>query len=447
MKSSTPYALLAAFVLSAMRLGAQSAPIQFDICPVMWSDSTPARVDSVRVTATLASGAFSHLTFPANANSECISVSIPSFVQQSGATYQLAGFKQGAELNGLSVNDLVLLRSQILGIDNYNPLLDLIADANNSIGLTTFDLVLLQQRMLSVSNTANLIWVGLPEYWDLSQINAPSICCNSLTLAELSTLSGGEVRLLFFKKGDADGDANPLIDDYLPNYQTDIEITTPDSPPMVAQEVRSIPFLYDQQAGPALNGIQMRFSFDPNRMEFLDLIPGKMNVQSVVSTSDIRLIGLSNFTVGSSDDTLFQVKIKAKVAGNPSSFLTLVPDYIPATGSVGDLFNSTPSIARINVSPTSDVSGPGAFANVRVWPNPVGAAGATISFESIENEDIELIINDLAGRTIYQKIISVAPGSHQIGLSSAELPRSGVAYIQVRSGQRVSTLRVLCAGQ
>ncbi len=435
---------IAFFLLVFGQKTVAQSPIQFTVCPKMWSTGAAVKVDFVEMQIKNPSFPVASMVFPAT-GADCIEITVPTGLQNSGSTYHFEGLKDETGLNGITMNDVWELRLHILGIKPFgSPFPILASDINNSFSMTTFDLVLIQKKLLGLPDNGQFSWHSLPGYWDFSLMipnpfNNPA-CCQNLSLAELATFQNDSMDLVFYKKGDVDGDADPQLDNFSPNF-TETARLGMGNQQFAAGETKTVGFA-SQIAGQAIGAFQFELEFDPAKLEILGVESTDFAVQFEVSGKKITLLGinLNGSTVVPGD--LFKIKAKAKVAGFAKDFLALKPEKLHPLATVGEVGDTRlATLALSIVSKTGDVEND--FSGLKIYPNPAGAAGTLLFFDSKILEDTRLIVSDLTGKTVFEKPISVLRGENKIEIPAAAIPAGGVCFFQFILNGKVVAGRLL----
>lgn len=425
--------------------------LRFTVCPKMWSTGAAVKIESVSVSVSNPAFPVGQMFFYPVAGSNCVEVVIPPDKQIAGATYHVSGDKIGDGANGLTSNDLLVLRQHILGVVPFDhPAQFFIGDVNNSGGsTTTYDMVLIARKILGIPDGADFGWYSLPGYWDFSggtpsnPLNQPA-CCENLSLAELQAYDGGSMDLVFYKKGDLDGDANPQLDDFFPDFTDNFRVGLLGSTSIVAGQNLDVE-VWTNSVGKGIGSLQLEFEIDQDAVEILDVKSADFAMSFNVEGTLLKITGSANLASPIFPTVpIFTIKAKGKTSSTVKNAFKLVQQSFPALASVGD--KNAIALAEIGLDYflILDSGEPSAadFSEVRIAPNPTNGA-AVLTFDSKISADTELIFTDLNGKIVLRKFVAAAAGSNRVEIAADVFPASGVYFFRMNFGENTCSGRLV----
>jgi hypothetical protein len=438
MKNILYISITISFLLYGQNTKAQDS-IRFNVCPILWSNSAPVKVQSVVVNINNPSFPTGQLVFYPISGADCIEVVIPPSDQSPDATYSISANKAPDGLNGITINDDLRHSDHILGIWPFDLIPQfLAADVNRSGSITTFDMVLVRKRLLGLENPDDLTWGFIPEYWTFSNMNNPfetnnGLCCQDLSLSELTDYNGNSMNLVAFKRGDVDGDANPQFSDFTPNFNQTIQIGILNQPIGFVDEETKISFL-PADANQTVRIFQINLTIDLTAFEVLGIESQFTTLYNIIDNK-ISIYGY-NWTQLNASNELFAIKVKCLKTGNIADYISFSTTDNQSAAAIGTVNN--PILANIEFSVVQPIIKTNEITKVidlKIFPNPANASGTNITFQSNIEEDTQLIVSDLVGKTIFQKNVNIKSGDNQINIPALAISNGACFYRFILSGK------------
>ncbi len=363
--------------------------------------------------------------------------------------YEIIPHKDEDYTNGISTYDLLLISRHILEIERLeSPYSILAGDANRSGTLTTADivelrkLILFQQTQLS-SSTA---WRFVPKWYQFENPTNPLV----ESLPEISTIPFLEDDMILdfiaIKVGDVNGSAilNNFADSNERSSANPLTLSMKDE---LLQEGVSHTLNIQVEEANTIEGMQLSFEFDPTLIENVRIQSPYLNTQQLgVCVEETGKIHLSWYEVDglTFDEQAVVFELNFDVLSNAtasdairlSNRFVAKEAYIQNDTEVKDIeliisaVVATTSIALISTTT--------AFEVYQNYPNPF-VTNTTIPFELKEAGEVSIVVQDLAGRTIYQRTADYAQGKNSINLTAADIPTNGTLIYTVHTeGQSIS---------
>jgi len=322
-----------------------------------------------------------------------------------GGNYDIRPEKDDAYLNGVSTFDLVLIQKHILGTESLDsPYKRIAADANNSHNITALDLIELRKYEIYDLNTDMVIdFVGV-KIGDVNGSATVNLNANSVESRSSKSLT--------FQLQDV-------------NLK---EATT--------QKVALYASDYN-----AIDGWQTTLKFDSDKLEIVDFIPGKIDIDAQKHTNMINAdkgwITLSYVhhvsTTIEDGDILFEIEVQSKEDTESNTL------YFDASKLNSEAYNEAGEIMHLNMG---DVTEEFAATIVDVRPNP-WIYEATIKFSLPESKDVKFDFYDMNGRLLYSTGSAYPRGINTLDISKSQINTSGVVYIKMTTDNKILEYKML----
>lgn len=378
---------------------------------------------------------------------DCETLDLEPNAYPNGSEFSFTAGRDGGDLNGVTVLDLVTIRDHILGLQ---PLADpygiLAADVNQSNSVTTFDMVELNKLLLGFySELPAGSWRFFPENCTFPTPGNPfnSSTCPPYTVADLFALDGDTLMITGVKMGDVDGDANPAGSYAGPLYDDSISLKLPalDVAPGASLVV---PIRYDDNAY-ALTGLQLEMWMDAGKLSLDSIVDASTGLtESYVLTPQgtFRVLLLTPpFTSGLNETTLHNLYFTAKPAGPGFEQPVPLEAVLQLKSDVfAPLAVDEDHTTRLNVSyeyeTASATSSPlsGKLASP-ASPNPFHHHCA-IQLRLDRAERVRLDVFDPVGQLRHTSERLLAPGSHQLDIPAGAVTPGGIGYYRLQVGER-----------
>ncbi len=161
-------------------------------CP----DTENLGIEGVEITVTSANGSCNAITGN-DGTYECTLC--------EGGPYEICVETTCDEPCGLTSYDIILLRKIILGVTEWPPYINIIADVNNSGGFSTLDLVHLQREILELDTDFIENWCRFVPTFDLNGPNSNDIELDGCSIANGPNSPFGATDFVRFMVGDING--------------------------------------------------------------------------------------------------------------------------------------------------------------------------------------------------------------------------------------------------
>lgn len=351
-----------------------------------------------------------------------------------GNNYSLVPHKSEDYLNGVSTFDLVLLAQHILKVQPLDSPYKIIAgDANGDGKVSTFDVLELRKLILKTQaelpNTESWRFVDknyvfpnpedpffppFPELIDINELSVDEIY-NDFVAVKVGDLTG-DVQANQFTGGTVDVRAdNPFV---VQAQNADFEAGEPVGLALRAEQTKD------------LFGFQFTLRFDPEALQFEDLLPSVLDEHNFGYThleDGLLLVSYDGQELRGSEE-LFQLEFTARKAGRLSDFLELNSAQLVAEAyrlpQSGEWSRHQVNL-RFENEPALSTGGHTAL--YQNQPNPFREY-TQISFYLAEAADARLLIHDGSGRLLKEVAGKYAAGFHLIDLQKEEVDATGVLF-------------------
>jgi hypothetical protein len=344
-------------------------------------------------------------------------------------------------LNGVTTYDLVLIQKHIIGEQILDsPYKMIAADINNSGGISTLDLVQLRKVILLVEDEFpnNSSWRFIDQAY--TWINPQNPFTDDLPeFININNLEENiyDADFVGVKIGDVNGSAasNGLLG--ADDRSSETLILNVSDEHMYAGETRTIELK-------ATDFNQLGFQFTLNFLED----------QVVFEHIDSDLLTMDNFGFTKMEEgainvswneatarklaaetALIRLTLTAKTDVSLSEVLSLNSRFTTA-----EAYGNNGELQDVNLSFDGNIAS--AFQLYQNTPNPF-ADQTTINFNLAAEGEVTLLINDMAGKVVYETKINGTEGLNQITLLPTDLPNGGVYYYSVATRNEVATKKMI----
>lgn len=360
---------------------------------------------------------------------------------ENGGDYTVSPYNNSNPLQGVTTFDLVLLSRHILGVQPItDPYLLIAADANGSGSITTADILEVRKVILQMQPnfTSNTSWRFIPQSYVFPNPANPFTPAFPEVL-NYNNLEEDELFANFMavKIGDVNATAsgNALSGDNLGQREHAVW-----SMPMADQklEAGSIHWLPVRLDAPmSVLGYQFALQTNPEQLELLDVLPGKAAQSEHFSLVHPGLLTASWFNLeGSEEAELFLIQVQAHQPCSLREALWLSEDA-PLLAEAYDLQDGLHSL---ELSFRADAAQGLIFEPVR--PNPF-REGTSLEFSLSEDMEVDIRIQDLTGRVIWQQAFTGSAGAHQLQLDASIFLSSGLYFCQIEAGGVVASQKLI----
>lgn len=212
-------------------------------------------------------------------------------------------------------------------------------------------------------------------------------------------------------------------------------------------------------------GMQYVISWDPEVFEFVSVVVYNDNLPELdiedfgttqaLDSGIVRLLWVYSNLLGGvtlPDQTpIFRVRLKAIGAVGSGSEIIFMQDLL--TPFELARANSDSSLTSYNINQVALTQGFGAIGytvatdepsgsddfSLRIFPNPFSDK-TFVQFDLKTASDVELVVTDAAGRTVFEKTMPQLPsGQHGTEIASPQLREKGIYFLILRAGKNSST--------
>ena len=332
-------------------------------------------------------------------------------------------------LNGVTTEDIIYLKSHLLGRDVFNTVyLQIAGDINNDKKLSPVDVIYLRQAILRKTDAFpnNSSWRFLNN--DYTFTTGDALNENWLeNEVDLLTAAGMEANFTGIKIGDLTGDVSPNfsvrpVDERFDGF---VEFTAMDAQ-YQEDEVFGLEFKADDFED--IIGYQFTLEFDPNTVEYIGFEQGVLAMSEEnlgLNQSEEGKITMSwdDFNGADSDarDVLFALRFKTKTDVVLSDHFDLTSGLTKAEG-----YRQDGSKVNLRLKFT-DSDQRDEYALYQNTPNPFESTTA-IGFHIPNAGDVEFVIRDIQGREVSRKRAFFKEGYNKIEFENFEVNGHGSIY-------------------
>jgi hypothetical protein len=378
------------------------------------------------------------ILFVVDSNESCINhpiVSTDSF--QTGYYKCFEAYKIDDYDNGVSILDIMALQKHILGLEPLaSPYSLLAGDVNMSGGVNNFDATLMAQIILETNQTTNPPWRFFPETCVFSNPSNPFIGnCPCIAPNEVPAWDNDTLDFTGVKVGDVDGDANPNGSYAGPSTFDSIMLTLPITD-LQPGEQKAVPLSF--QGNYPLFGLQLELLVDTSKIS-LDSVssagfPITFYNNFNLPEGRLRMV-LHNNGLLSPGTELITLHVTAKDAVALSDVIRVNHDSFPNAAATFDNYKAL-KVADIIMGVVLGAEDlPSSTIIVPASPNPYrDATYLTIDLE--QNETVNLIVTDLAGRETYRLNTVLGAGDHRLEIPAKAALPGNMGFYRLQVGSR-----------
>lgn len=367
---------------------------------------------------------------------------------REGHDYTVVPLLDTDHFNGVSTIDLVLITKHILRTQQLDSPYKLIAaDVNNSKTISTLDLIQIRKLILGIDSkfSNNTSWRFVradfvfpvpanPWFTEFPEVLSINNLDGSLTNADFIGIKIGDVNL----------NAETTIPElgqittrhFFEYFFFEIEDIA-----LQAGGTYTVPITADISD---IQGYQLTFHFDPDKMEVLDITYGMAQEEHFAWYALQEGFLPTSWHHVSPDEPndaqavqLFSMTIRAKADGFLSTFLNVSSRYTKA-----EAYNQWDETIGLGIRFTGNKVVKGTFELYQNRPNPFAEATA-VSFFLPEAMEATLSIHDARGQLLYTRAGAYAAGFHQVWLHKQELPAAGVLFYTLQTPQHSAMKKML----
>lgn len=325
-------------------------------------------------------------------------------------------------MNGISTKDLILIKQHLLGRVPLSDPMDMVAaDVNNSQGISSADIAALRKLILGKVDHIedNTSWRMIDAQFEIDHL-FPFDLEESITVRpELM-----EHHFTGIKIGDVSGDAN---------YDEALVRGLPLLPISLVYKEDRIEVFSTTEAD--LRGLQMRLAPSQGHIEDLfgrALAVGQSSLHFTQGGVNLCWFGEKPIASG---QWLFTLYVDPGTTG-----LLIDEDRLQALAFVGEDLEDH----KVEIRTTQEKEE--SITELLVSPNPTSST-SLISFELKAADNVELVVYDALGKTLYNEHRSLDKGIHDWTIDFDDLQASGVVLIQLKTDQYSVQEQIIVMGQ
>lgn len=348
-----------------------------------------------------------------------------------GGHYEVIPYKNDDVLNGVNTLDLVKIQRHILGVKSFDsPYQYIAADINKDGSLSASDIIELRKLILGLNDgfLSNTSWRFIDKLYHIPHTESILEDGFPESYNILNLNSDMQIDFTGIKIGDVDGDhREPQLrnvmtrssDQYVFNYPNH-EINE--------GEISSLT-LYCADHLEVL-GLQLAIHIN-NNFNILSVESELFDVKSEDYHYDESrsILILSKAFKDKIDLTPGKIAIEIKFVADQNGVLSDFVSLSNNTAISSQIYDVHENTYRISLEKSNKIESANALHQNN--PNPFFDY-TDISFELIEEQSIELVIYDVAGRMVYQKYGDYHKGMNTIRINSEELISKGMLYYQIK---------------
>ncbi len=372
-----------------------------------------------------------------------------AFTDLAPANYKITPHKDVNPLNGVTTFDLVLMQNHILGNQKFDSPYKIIAgDVNHSGAVTVSDILELRKLLLSdISNfTKNTSWRFVASDYEFPNPANPF----QEAFPESTTLNLRDKDLVAdfigVKIGDVNATATPnnlvLAEDRNTSKGT-FTITTKE---MYLQKGETITVAFKGENLSNLLGFQYTLVANQQALSIEAIeVSDHFSTNNIGQSLQQRGYLLTSWVNENPDksltnNSLFQLKIKAHQTGKLSELLQITSDFL-----VAEAYDKDNNYLAIELAFTTPIlSSTADFELSQNQPNPF-AQTTVIKYQLPDNGQVQLRIFDMQGKLIKTTEENGQKGQNEWTVQRTDLPTGGVYYYQLNTpfGNAVKKMLVL----
>lgn len=349
-------------------------------------------------------------------------------------------------LNGVSTLDLVMIQRHILGLEEFNDARKVIAaDIDNSQKITAADLVALRKVILGISNyfpNGQKSWRFATSDFSSASNTHPFPFNEKYQYQNLADVKSNQ-NFFAIKIGDINHSAKVNVNDSQAEPRSNSTLTLETEVSEVSGSDEILIPVYAASFDDVL-GYQFTLHFDHKSLEFLEMIPGVLDVKDQNFGFHLLDKGMitSSWNNGvpvplNTSKPLFSFRFKNRGQEGVVNNISLSSLITPS-----EAYDTRYGKMAIKLNHRTKYQGVTAYELMQNIPNPF-TESTQISFVLPEADIAKITITDVAGKVI--KVIERAfeKGENHLLLSKQELGASGVMLYKLESGKFTDTKKMI----
>lgn len=364
-------------------------------------------------------------------------ISIPSALLDEGMVIKAS--KNDDVTAGISVADIVALQRHLLGIERIkDPAILLAADANGSGKLTAKDLVVLRKLILGLDDS----FPNNTPPWHF--LDADELKYGNMsTTIQMNSNTSGRPSYDFHVVKTGDLNKSWSINSELESRNNDFVFYIEKD---FSPEQSLIGFSIKAEDFSSLTGFQGTFEYDPFLLEFVNIIPGALEVTDANLNLNRLTEGLLPFVWDnkegiaiSPDEVLFTLFFRTKVKEpNGNTFnLNFGSNTVLAQG-----VNADGKVIKVIFNPKVEDNSVEKEAIYDAYPNPVSGF-VNFPIDLLNDEDVTFDLFSVTGRHLRTYTFRLLKGKREVSINISELSTEGVLIARIEAGELISTQRIV----
>ena len=345
--------------------------------------------------------------------------------------------------NGLSTLDLVKIQRHILGLELLDSPYKVIAgDVNGDDKLRASDLVILRKLILGVVEEveSNESWRFVDSEREFADIYEPFPLEETMEMGVVNDHMYEE-DYIGIKVGDVTGDAKANLtgSGSIEVRGSDVSVEVEDRRVEAGEEVR---VTFEMGETVELYGYQ--FTLESTGMDYVGVESGaaemrSYNVGNLSERMQTVSYGEEDGMVVEGGEALFTMVYVAKESGQLSEMIRMTGNMTEAEAYLGSSMEVR-GLSMEMVSRGGEIVLENAL--YQNEPNPYKEL-TKIGYDLAEGGSVTLTISDVSGRVLYRKTVEGQRGYNEMIIEGDDLPRSGVMYYQIESGEFTATKKMI----
>lgn len=355
---------------------------------------------------------------------------------------ELSMEKNDEPLKGLSVADIIVIQRHLLGLNPIqSPEKLLAADVNNSGDISVRDILVLQRMILGLdSEFPN----GTPpwHFLDADLLQRSNALSNHISVDHGST-QAGQYNFTTVKTGDVNSSWSLQNESMLESRSNDFVFYIDKN---FSPDQGLLAFSIRAQDISSLSGFQGTFEFDSESLNFVNVIPGILNVNDSdfnMNTTDEGVLPIvwstSQGVSIDKDQVLFTLIFKVR---NLNSSVQYSIDFGSNT-ILAQGVNAEGAVIKVVYNSAND-NVPEIYINKTYPPYPNPSYGEVrFDVELTHDEIVYLTIYDLNGRSVLNKAFRLLKGQRSIFITEQDRLGSGMYLCSIASATFNKSYRLL----
>ena len=359
---------------------------------------------------------------------------------QVGNDYTVSGLRNYDFLNGVTTFDLVLITKHILGSQLLDsPYKIIAADVNRSNTVSTLDIIQIRKAILNIitefpNNTswrfieASYVFPNPQDPW--THIFPEVVNANDIDDY------WDDANFIAVKVGDVNGSASTgaFMELEERNGLEKLQVIVPNWKFQAGETITVDLFLPDIND---IQGFQGTLEYDGNILNLKDIQYQLLQEDHLGVFQKENAITFSWNGEWKQEDKLLSIEFETKQGGDLNGLIQF-GDQLTRT----EAYNKTNDLMEMELvfSVVEQVQDDYLlFQNI---PNPFDSE-TIIQFYFPESNEANLIIQDAAGRIIYQQSDSFDKGYHQLTINKSDLPNTGLFYFTLQTANFTATKKMI----